>query len=85
VWHHWELTDAEVRALIRRGQIKFGGYKKRKIYGTLRCKSGKRMLRANRVFFASEKEARAHGYMPCGNCMRAAYRRSITRSEQEDS
>jgi methylphosphotriester-DNA--protein-cysteine methyltransferase len=85
MWHHAELTDAEVRAMIRRGQIRFGGYTKNKIYGTLRCGSGKRMLRVNRVFFASEAEARRHGYIPCGNCMRQAYKRYLNEQSQQEA
>lgn len=74
MWKHWELEDVELRRMIKSGAIKYGGNLRDKIYGTLRCGGGKRLLRTNRVFFASEEEARAHGFRPCANCMRAAYR-----------
>lgn len=34
-----------------------------------------RMLKANRVFFSSEKEALQKGYRPCAHCMNAAYKK----------
>ncbi len=60
--------------LIRSGAIRFAGNNRLKIYGTLACASGKRMKEKNRVFFASEEEAVAAGFRPCGNCLRSAYR-----------
>lgn len=83
MWHHSELTDAEVRALIRSRQIQPGGYKKKQISGTLRGKRGKRMRRTNRIFFAGEEAAREHGYIPCGNCMRAAYHQRLAQQSQQ--
>ncbi len=71
---HTELSDAELRSRIRKNEIQFGGYAKARIYGTLRCKSGQRMRRENRVFFTSEQEARENGYRPCAHCMQAAYK-----------
>ena len=59
--------------LLKEGQITMAGNKKLKIYGTLSCKSGKRMLDKNRVFFDSEQEAMNLGYRPCGHCMRKKY------------
>ena len=55
-----------------------GGNKKSKIYGRLDCSAVKRYIedgtyQAIRVFFASEQDAVAAGYRPCGNCMREAY------------
>ncbi|WP_345028823.1 Ada metal-binding domain-containing protein [Ravibacter arvi] len=78
--HHTDLgQDADerskaVRALIRKGQITLGGYKKGKIYGLLHCAAGKRMKPENRVFFQDETEALARGYRPCGHCLREKYR-----------
>jgi methylphosphotriester-DNA--protein-cysteine methyltransferase len=72
---HASLTDAEVRALIRKGQIAFAGNGKLKIYGLLKCNSGKRIKRQNRMFFATEQEASEAGYRPCSHCMREAYRK----------
>jgi methylphosphotriester-DNA--protein-cysteine methyltransferase len=68
------IIKANVFCLIKNGKVQFGGNKKLKIYGTLHCKSGKRMKMENRVFFRSEPEARQAGYRPCGHCMPAAYR-----------
>ncbi|ASK29893.1 metal-binding protein [Chryseobacterium sp. T16E-39] len=59
--------------LIRKGEVKLGGYVKGKIYGLLSCSSGKRMKFENRVFFKDETEALAHGYRPCGHCMKEKY------------
>jgi len=73
MFHHVELETRNLRSLIRRGEIIFGGNKKLKIYGTLSCKSGKRMQAENRVFFKSENEATRQGYRPCGHCMKAEY------------
>jgi methylphosphotriester-DNA--protein-cysteine methyltransferase len=56
--------------LIRKGEIPFAGNLKLKIYGKLNCRSGKRMKKENRVFFASEKEAIASGFRPCGHCLK---------------
>jgi methylphosphotriester-DNA--protein-cysteine methyltransferase len=59
--------------LIRAGQVSFAGNSRLKIYGTMECKTGKRMKAANRVFFKSKREAVYAGYRPCGNCMRSQY------------
>lgn len=58
---------------IAEGKINWGGNSCLKIYGTLSCKSGKRMLRGNRVFFATEQEAVMSGFRPCGHCMWQEY------------
>ena len=70
---HADLTPTELRAKLKRGEITFGGNARLKIYGTLKCKSGQRMAKANRVFFTSEQEATALGYRPCGHCLREKY------------
>lgn len=59
----------------------FGGNIKLKIYGTLNCKSGRRMNLENRVFFESENEAVKNGYRPCGHCMKEAYTEWISLKE----
>jgi Metal binding domain of Ada len=64
---------AQLHKLIRQMKIVLGGNRKLKIYGTLQCSSGKRMLRENRVFFSSEAEAIAAGFRPCGHCMKDKY------------
>ena len=46
----------------------YAGWRPRKIFGRLDCKSGMRMKRENRVFFLSWDDAVAAGYRPCKNC-----------------
>jgi methylphosphotriester-DNA--protein-cysteine methyltransferase len=64
----------QVASLIRSGKIRFGGYKKNKIYGLLNCSSGKRMKVENRVFFKDENEALEAAYRPCAHCLPKAYK-----------
>jgi len=71
---HEQITDVLLRRKIMRKEIILGGNKKLKIYGTLHCQSGKRMLRKNRVFFNSEEEALQNGYRPCGHCLSEKYK-----------
>jgi len=63
----------KLKMFIQQKEIVFGGNIKLKIYGTLDCKSGKRMKMKNRIFFKSEEEAIALGYRPCGHCMKNKY------------
>ncbi len=70
---HSEIDDTTLRTKINDRSIQFGGNRKLKIYGTLDCKSGKRMKRENRVFFKSEDKAIKKGFRPCGHCMRKEY------------
>ena len=63
----------KLRGLIRKHKIILGGNLRLKIYGTLQCSSGKRMLRNNRVFFESPTEAIQNGFRPCGHCMKKQY------------
>jgi Metal binding domain of Ada len=72
--HHKEVSDTNLRKLIRKNEICFGGNKNLKIYGTLSCKTGKRMKKENRVFFISEKEAVDNNYRPCGHCLAKKYK-----------
>lgn len=72
---HIEISDKEFKKKIRQKKIFFGGNLILKIYGTLHCPSGKRMKRENRIFFASENEAAAKGFRPCGHCLKAAYQK----------
>jgi methylphosphotriester-DNA--protein-cysteine methyltransferase len=74
---HIEISDSDLRSKIKQKIICFGGNRKLKIYGTLQCKSGKRMNRKNRVFFASENEAIKNDFRPCGNCMKTEYKKWI--------
>jgi methylphosphotriester-DNA--protein-cysteine methyltransferase len=67
------IINSQLFGLLKNGAITLSGNKKLKIYGTLNCKSGKRMKKENRVFFASEEEAISFGYRPCGHCMRSSF------------
>ena len=73
--NHTEISNLDLHSKIRSGEICFGGNKKLKIYGLLDCASGKRMIKENRVFFASEPEARQNNYRPCGHCLRELYKK----------
>ncbi|MBI1782271.1 MAG: metal-binding protein [Sphingobacteriales bacterium] len=70
---HNDINRQELHKQLRQKKIQLGGNTRLKIYGTLHCKSGKRMKKENRVFFSSEKEAISNGYRPCGHCMKQAY------------
>jgi hypothetical protein len=72
---HLNISDSDLRRKIKHHQIRLGGNNQLKIYGTLQCKSGKRMKRENRVFFSSENEAITNGFRPCGHCMKGAYKK----------
>lgn len=72
---HNNISDAALWRLIHQRGISFAGNIKLKIYGELRCSSGKRMKKETRVFFKSEKEASEQGFRPCGHCMRNAYKK----------
>ena len=70
---HTEINAAILRQYIRQGIVCLGGNGKLGIYGTLHCRSGKRMKKSNRVFFMSQEEAAAMGYRPCGHCLKQEY------------
>ncbi|MRX37878.1 metal-binding protein [Flavobacterium sp. LC2016-23] len=72
---HSKITDFQLRIKIKNAEICFGGNQKLKIYGTLKCASGKRMKRENRVFFYTEEEAEKNGFRPCGHCMKTKYQK----------
>jgi methylphosphotriester-DNA--protein-cysteine methyltransferase len=67
---HSDIPAHELHRLLKSGVFTFAGNRKLKIYGLLKCSSGKRMKKENRVFFTNEREAKNAGYRPCGNCMR---------------
>ena len=73
MFFHNDIGDQELLRRLRRGKIQFAGNKRLKIFGLLRCKSGKTMKRDNRVFFDSREDALINGYRPCGHCMRKEY------------
>ncbi|MCZ4244476.1 Ada metal-binding domain-containing protein [Pedobacter punctiformis] len=70
---HSNISSLKLKKAKKQKEICYGGNLKLKIYGTLHCKSGKRMKMANRIFFSSETEAIQNGYRPCGHCMHAKY------------
>jgi methylphosphotriester-DNA--protein-cysteine methyltransferase len=72
IFHH-ETPDDELHNLLKQGRIQFAGNVRLKIYGRLDCQAGKRMLREQRIFFATEADAISAGYRPCAICMRAEY------------
>ncbi len=67
---HEEINEIALKKQIKQHRICFGGNMLLKIYGTLHCKSGKRMKKQNRIFFVDEIEAVQNGYRPCGNCLK---------------
>lgn len=72
---HIHLPDADIRRQIRHRQICWAGNKRLKIFGLLSCSRGKKMLRKNRVFFASASDAWQNNYRPCGHCMPIEYKK----------
>lgn len=55
-----------------------GGYRPKKIFGTLGCASAKRAIAKggyvqSRVFFANLETAQACGYRPCAKCLPELY------------
>ncbi|WP_257669086.1 Ada metal-binding domain-containing protein [Parapedobacter tibetensis] len=72
---HLAIDDEQLRKYIRQNRICLGGNRKLKIFGLLRCSSGKRMKKENRVFFQSMEEAIREGYRPCGHCMKMEYQK----------
>jgi methylphosphotriester-DNA--protein-cysteine methyltransferase len=71
---HIDIDDSVLHQKIKQKEILYGGNFNLKIYGTLQCKSGKRMKRKNRVFFNTIHQAKELGFRPCGHCMRIAYK-----------
>ena len=71
---HIYIDDAELHQKIKRKEVVCGGNINLKIYGTLQCKSGKRMKKKNRVFFDRIEQAKELGFRPCGHCLRADYK-----------
>jgi len=64
----------QLKTLLNKNEIALAGNSKLKIFGKLRCHSGKRMKTQNRVFFSSITEAYELGYRPCGHCMRIEFK-----------
>ncbi len=71
---HQDISNKNLLEKIKSKQIVFGGNLKMKVYGSLQCKSGKRLKKENRVFFISESEALDNGFRPCSHCMSEKYK-----------
>lgn len=71
---HVDIDDTELYQKIKRKEIVYGGNLNLKIYGTLQCKSGKRMKTKNRIFFNTIEQAKELGFRPCGHCLRDDYK-----------
>ncbi|MGN8059302.1 Ada metal-binding domain-containing protein [Pedobacter sp. 22163] len=74
---HADISTEEPKKHLKNKDICLGGNARLKIYGLLKCRSGKRMKKKNRVFFRSVDEALQHGYRPCGHCLKTAYKQWI--------
>jgi len=76
----YTLVDRNGRLYSSSTPGRFGGHRRRRIYGLLDCRSARQAIAAggyvaNRVFFADESTAVAAGYRPCAVCLPAAFRR----------
>ncbi len=74
----WTLLGADGSPYESPAPGTVGGNAKDRIYGRLDCGSALAALRRggyaeHRVFFPDAETARAAGYRPCGNCLRAEY------------
>ena len=74
---HADISTEELKKHLKNKDICLAGNVRLKIYGLLKCRSGKRMKKENRVFFRSVDEALQHGYRPCGHCLKIAYKQWI--------
>lgn len=73
--YHEGVSDQILFELLKNKKLKWAGNQNLKIYGKLNCKTGRRMNKGNRIFFTTAVEADELGYRPCGQCMRAAYKK----------
>jgi methylphosphotriester-DNA--protein-cysteine methyltransferase len=75
----YKLRDRRNKVFESVTKGRFGGHKGTKVYGHLDCPGALAWIAKghyvkHRVFFQDEATAKAAGYRPCGNCMRAAYK-----------
>ena len=70
---HDMIDEVSLHRMIRDGRLTFAGNRRQKIFGRLDCRTGRRLARRNRIFFASRGEAERLGYRPCARCLPAAY------------
>ena len=74
----YKLLDINGKIYLSAEPGKFGGYRRRKIYGRLDCKSANAIIAKGgyvkyRVFFKDEDTAIKAGYRPCAKCMPKEY------------
>ena len=70
----YKLLGGDGRLYLSETPGAFGGHRRSRIYGRLDCPSALRAIARggyvrDRVFFASEADARAAGYRACKICM----------------
>lgn len=75
----WKLAAAHGRVYDSRRPGSLGGHRGTRIYGRLDCPAALRAIARggyvkNRVFFLTERAARAAGYRPCATCLPEKYR-----------
>lgn len=74
----YKLLSAQGDIYLSEAPGTLGGNKKAKIYGKLDCSAANAALSKgyaqHRVFFATEEDAIAAGYRPCGRCLRDKYK-----------
>jgi methylphosphotriester-DNA--protein-cysteine methyltransferase len=81
MWLHSDLASGnfarsrQLQNLMAAAAVTLAGNKRLKIYGTLQCKSGKRLTPDNRVLFGAKIEAVEYGYRPCGHCLKEEYKK----------
>lgn len=83
----YTLVGPDGRAYESERPGTLGGHRKQRIYGRLDCPSALRWIARGhyvreRVFFATEEDARAAGYRPCAVCMKERYRKWKTEQVQ---
>jgi methylphosphotriester-DNA--protein-cysteine methyltransferase len=74
----WRLLDPGGRLYDSAEPGRFGGHRRRRIYGRLDCPAALRAIAhggyvEHRVFFADEATAVAAGFRPCARCLPEAY------------
>ena len=74
----WTLIGADGEPYLSETPGRFGGHRRRKLYGLLTCRSAAQALARGgyareRVFFSDEATAIAAGYRPCAVCLPERY------------
>jgi hypothetical protein len=76
---HYQLLGPDGAPYLSKVPGTLGGHRRLKVYGRLDCPAALRAIAKgkyvqHRVFFASEADAIAAGYRPCGACLPVQYR-----------